>query len=313
MPPFFRDGLAAMITELEAAAPAGLADRRTAFRQQGQITKTGALSPLQRQEVGMDQLLEQRAELLVGVKLVRAGVLDRMGKETPDFECRWQQIEFGVEVTTRARPEAGSAMHDLLEKGLQDGPDVSVTLTRTDTLLFSEDPGKTASIADQVIASIKELVAAAAGQPVSGRIPIPDLGLTAMVHDGGPVSGPGMRVTYEPLLTGGQWDYHWKMAALQIKDTVEKKGRKTYALPSILVLDVSRLGYAGQMLTEAGTAKFQEVLDGCELGNLGGVLVIRSQLTSEILEALCWRGEPSLPLALAVGTVLLSSQMPKAP
>ena len=67
------------------------------------------------------------------------------------------------------------------------------------------------------------------------------------------------------------------------------------------------------MLTEAGTAKFQEVLDGCELGNLGGVLVIRSQLTSEILEALCWRGEPSLPLALAVGTVLLSSQMPKAP
>ena len=97
-----------------------------------------------------------------------------------------------------ARPEAGSAMHDLLEKCLQDGPDVTVTLTRTDTLLFSEDPGKTASIANQVIISIKELVAAAAGPPVSGRIPIPELGLTAMVHDGGPVSGPGMRVTYEP-------------------------------------------------------------------------------------------------------------------
>jgi hypothetical protein len=310
---WFREGLAVLITELEAAGPVGLGDRRTAFRQQGQIANPGALSPLQRQELGMDQMLEQRAELLVGVKLLRAGVLERMGKETPDFECRWQQTEFGVEVTTRARPEAASAMHDLLEKGLQDGPDVGVTLTRTDRLLFSEDPVKTARIAEQVIASIKGLVATAPGQPVFGSIPIPELGLTAMVHSGGPVSGPGMRVTYESLLTGDQWDYHWKMAALQIKDTVEKKGRKTYAMPSILVLDVSRLGYAGQILTGPGIAKFQEVLDICELGNLGGVLVIRSQLTSEILEALCWRGESSLPLALAVGAVLLSSQMPKAP
>jgi hypothetical protein len=126
------------------------------------------------------------------------------------------------------------------------------------------------------------------------------------------VSGPGMRVTYEPLLTDDLWDYHWKMAALQIKDTVEKKGRKTYPLPSILVLDVSRLGYAGQMLTEPGIAKFQEQLGSCELGNLGGVLVVRSQLNTEILEVLCWRGDSSLPLALAVGAVLLSSQRPKA-
>jgi hypothetical protein len=310
--PLFRDGLAALISELEAAAPPGLADRRTAFKKQGQIAKPAVLSPLQLQEVGMDRLLEQRAELLVGVKLLRAGVLERIGKETPDFQCQWQQIKFGVEVSTRARAEVGSAMHDLLEKGLDDGPDVGVTLTRTGALLFSEDPAKTAGIADRVIASINELVAASAGQPVSGNIPIPELGLTAMVHDGGPISGPGMRVTYEPLLTDDQWEYHWKMAARQIKDRVEEKGRKIYALPSILVLDVSRLGYVGLVLTEAGIAKFQEVLDGCELGNLGGVLVIRSQLTSEILEAVCWQGESSLPLALAVGAVMLSSQTPKA-
>jgi hypothetical protein len=122
-----------------------------------------------------------------------------------------------------------------------------------------------------------------------------------------------MRVTYEPLLTDDLWDYHWKMAALQIKDTVKEKGRKTYGLPSILVLDVSRLGYTGQMITAAGIAKFQDELDRCELGNLRGVLVVRSQLTAEILEALCWRGDGSLPVALAVGAVLLSSQMPKAP
>ena len=40
--------------------------------------------------------------------------------------------------------------------------------------------------------------------------------------------------------------------------------------------------------------------------------MVRSQLNSEILQALCWRGDSSLPLALAVGAVLLSSQTPKA-
>ncbi len=198
----------------------------------------------------MAQLLDQRAELLVGVRLVRAGVLVKMGKETPDFECEWRGTEFGVGVTTRARPEAGAAMHDLLEKTVWDGPDVGVTLTRSGKLLFSESPAKTAAIAGQVIASINEHVAAAAGQPVAGSIPIPELGLTAMLHPA-PISGPGMRVTYEFLLVPEEWEHHWSMAALQIKDPVENKGRKTYALPSIVVLDVSRLGYAGQMPSRA--------------------------------------------------------------
>lgn len=309
VPPWFGDGLAALITELEAAGPPGLGDRRTAFRQQGQVAGFGVLSALQGRESGWAQLLEQRAELLVGVQLLRAGVLRRMGKETPDFECRWQRTEFGVEVTTRARPEAASAMHDLLETGLQEGPDVGVTLTRTGKLLFSEDPVKTATIADQVLTRIREMATAAAGQPLSCRIPIPELGLAAMVHDGGPVSGPGMRVAYESLLTRDQWDHHWKMAALQIKDTVEKKGRKAYTLPSILVLDISRLGYAGQASAGPWIAEFQDVLDGCNIGNLGGVLVTRSQLTSEVLEALCWRGGLTRALALAVGAVLLGDQM----
>jgi hypothetical protein len=112
-----------------------------------------------------------------------------------------------------------------------------------------------------------------------------------MVHNGGPISGPGMRVAYESVLTRDQWDHHWKMATLQIKDTIEKKGRKAYALPSTLVLNISRLGYAGQVPARPWIAEFQHVLDGCDIGNLGGVLMTRSQLTSEALEALCWRGE----------------------
>jgi hypothetical protein len=58
--------------------------------------------------------------------------------------------------------------------------------------------------------------------------------------------------------------------------------------------------------------QFQEALDSCELSNLGGVLVVRSQLTSEILEALCWRGDSSLAVAVAIGAVPFDAQMPKA-
>ena len=309
--PPVRDALAALIAELEAAAPPGLADRRTAFRQQGQTGKINALSPALRQELAMSQLLDLRVELLVAVKLVRAGVLTRISKETPDFECSWQGNELGIEVTTRARREVGSAMHDLLEEGLAGGPDVGVILIRSGKLLFAEDPAKTAAIASRVVTAIKEHVAAAAGQPVTGSIPIPELGLTAMLHDGGPLSRPGMRVTYQLPLADDQQEHQSKMAALQIKDPVEKKGRKTYGLPSIVVLDMSRLGSAGQAPAEASwTGKFQDVLDACELGNLGGVLVVRSELRSEVLDPLCWRGEQ--PLAQATATALLGGQMPKA-
>lgn len=85
VPAQVRDGLTALITELEVAGPPGLGGRHTAFRQQGQIAKGSArarvLSPMQRQELAVHQLLEQRTELLVGVKLTQAGVLTRMGKE----------------------------------------------------------------------------------------------------------------------------------------------------------------------------------------------------------------------------------------
>jgi hypothetical protein len=43
--------------------------------------------------------------------------------------------------------------------------------------------------------------------------------------------------------------------------------------------------------------KFQDVLDGCELGNLGGAVVMRSELVSELLYPLCWRGDDQLVAA----------------
>jgi hypothetical protein len=117
-----------------------------------------------------------------------------------------------------------------------------------------------------------------------------------------------MRVTYEPPLTEAQWEHHWKMAALQIKDPIEKKGRKSYRLPSMLVLDVSRLGAAGPA-DASWMGKFQDVLDTCDLRHLSGALVVRSELLPENLHPLCWRGEESLTAATAV--VLLGGRLPK--
>jgi hypothetical protein len=310
-PPWIRDGLAALISELEAAAPPGLNATRTAFRQQGQMAKVNAESPTLRRDTAISHLLDQRVELLVAVKLIRVGVLTRISKQTPDFECSWQGSAFGIEVTTRARREVGSAMHDLLEEGLADGPNIEIILARSDKLLFSEDPVKTAAIADRVVTAIKERATAAAGEPVTGSVPIPELGLTAVLHDTGTFSAPGMRVTYEPPLTDEQWEHHWKMATLQVKDPIEKKGRKAYARPSIVVLDVSRLAAVGKAPADASwMGKFQDALDACELGNLSGALVVRSELLSENLHPLCWRGEKTLVAAAAA--LLRGGRLPAA-
>jgi hypothetical protein len=161
-------------------------------------------------------------------------------------------------------------------------------------------------------------------------IPVPELELSAELVWPSPIQAtPGLsRVNFEPV-AGETWtDHHWKMAALMIKDKVEKdKALKTYSLPSIPVLDISRLGEAGRMplgvrnvkelftgaTTPSWPTEFQAVLDGCTLGNLSGVLVVRSQLGVQAVEPLCLRGEVSPPVAAAVTAVLLGHKMPAAP
>jgi hypothetical protein len=311
---WLRDDLAKLIIELEEAAPEGLDSRRIAFKKQGQIDKGSRkfkqLSLLQRQAQASDQLLDERVELLVGAQLLRAGVLMRMRKETPDFDCRWGDFEFGVEVTARARREVGAALHEVLERGLWDGPDVSMTLMRSGELLFSRDPTVIAGIANRVIAEVKKCSDRTLGLSLPCSVPVPELGLTAVLLPDTGLSRPGIRVTYESLLTPDDWEHHWTTAARHIQDKIQKdKGLKTYALPSILVLDVSRLGEAGQMPLDLWTSKFQGALDACQLGNLGGVLLVRSTMTSQILERLCRRGDNSL--LPAVRAVLCGDQFAK--
>jgi hypothetical protein len=214
---WLRDDLAELIIELEQAAPEGLDSRRIAFKKQGQIEKGSRtfkqLSLLQRQAQASDQLLDERVELLVGAQLLRAGVLMRMRKETPDFDCQWGGFEFGVEVTARARREVGAALHEVLERGLWDGPGVSMTLMRSGELLFSKDPTVIAGIASRVIAEVKKRSDRTLVLSLPCSVPVPELGLTAVLLPDTGLSRPGIRVTYESLLTPDDWEHHWTTAA----------------------------------------------------------------------------------------------------
>jgi hypothetical protein len=161
---------------------------------------------------------------------------------------------------------------------------VNVTLTRSGRLLFSKSPEVIAGISDRVVAGIRERITRAAEQLQSGSVPVPELGLTAMWRAGMGISMPGCASPMSPPgLRRGGVDHHWNMVALQVQDTIKKKGGKPYSLPSIAVVDVSRLGETSRLLSPEGISKYQDVIDNCDLGSLRGVLLVRTTLTSRVM------------------------------
>src|SRR5690348_12912881 len=98
MRPEIRAAIAELIADLEAAGPQGLDGMRRRFRDLGRTDSTTAIT----------QLLDARFELLVASHLARAGALQRIRADTPDFDCRWDGSDLGVEATTRAREEIGA-------------------------------------------------------------------------------------------------------------------------------------------------------------------------------------------------------------
>lgn len=285
-----RNGIAQLIAKLEAAEPDGLDGMRRRFRDLGRTDSVTAVT----------QLLDARFEMLVASQLVRAGALRRVRSDTPDFDCRWDGSDLGIEATTRAREEIGSALERAMEQGPWGDADVHVMLTRTGTLLFSVAPALIAETSDRVITQIIEAIAAAGDKGLPhGNIPIPEFGLNAAWTAGADIGFPGARVAYQsPLIfTEEEWEHHWKMAAMQVKDTVEDKGKKRYESPSIAVVDISRLGETSRLLGPDGIARYQQTLDKCNLGNLHGALLVRTTLTSRAIEPLCDRIDGPVELA----------------
>jgi hypothetical protein len=298
--PGIRAGIAELIADLEAAGPEGLGGMRRRFRDLGRADSATAIT----------QLFDARFELLVASHLVRAGALQRIRVDTPDFDCHWNGSDLGVEATTRAREEIASALECAMEHGQWGDADVHVTLTRAGKLLFSVPPEVITEISERVTTQITEAIANPGnGQLKRGNIPIPELGLSAMWTAGLGIGFPGVRVAYDSVLTFSEeeeWEHHWKMAALQVKDTVEGKGKKRYESPSIAVVDISRLGETSRLLSADGVARYQQTLDDCNLGNLRGALLVRTTLTSRAIEPLCARIDGPVKLAALAAQLTLN-------
>lgn len=81
---------------------------------------------------------------------------------------------------------------------------------------------------------------------------------------------------------------------------MEDKGKKRYESPSIAVVDISRLGETSRLLDADGIARYQHVLDACNLGNLRGALLVRTTLASRVIEPLCVRMDGSEELSALV-------------
>jgi hypothetical protein len=169
------------------------------------------------------------------MRLVRAGVLRQISRGTPDFECEHTGNEFGVEVTTRACDDVAGALNGCLERKLEAGPAVRVMLMRQGDPVFHLAPEKIDQISDQIVAHAATLADTGTGR-VPGNMFIAEAGLNAVFMPGDGTM-PGMRVTFQLPETDDQWEHHWAMAALLMRDRIESKGRKQYAMPSITAVD----------------------------------------------------------------------------
>jgi hypothetical protein len=198
---------------VEQAQPARIARKRQAFRGMTQLR----------------ELLEQRAELLAASLLVRSGVPFEFAADHPDLVIDGGRC--GIEVTTR-RLDDRRALHGLLELALQ-GLDLQAVLT------FDGRPLKVGEatvdrIVGQVVDGVRE------GQ-TSFRFE--DIGLTVgVVHDVG--YPDGQVVVSGAAVTGSQLTEHMAQVEREVGNAVVRKRRQASAMPTVLLVDISRLGEA---------------------------------------------------------------------
>lgn len=128
MPGWFLDTLELIVAPVDAAGPLRLPTKIKEFR----TLTTDA------------ELLEQRAELLIGSLLARGGVPFEFGKDYPDYVLGDRAL--GIEVGSRAL-DGPWALHNRLEELLAaSGSDVSVQLSFDDRRSSSARPASMRSL-----------------------------------------------------------------------------------------------------------------------------------------------------------------------
>lgn len=241
MPDWFLDTLELMAAPIDAAAPLRLP------------TKIKALRTLTTDK----ELLEQRAELLIGSMLARGGVPFEFGKDHPDFVLGNQAL--GIEVGSRALDGPWS-LHDRLEELLgASGSDIFVQLS------FDDRPLKLGA------ARIEEIAQQVASHPMSQPVDnmrFDDIGLNVRLTCGTVTTANRVAVTFADGL-GLELTAHMADVEREIENKAKEKAKQAGKMPTIVLLEMSRTGWAWIRGPEAMVSTLQKILPSTPFVGLG--------------------------------------------
>jgi hypothetical protein len=257
--PFGRDiaqALETILHDVEAAAPAGIRFKRTAFKQETN-----------------DNLLNLRVELLAASLLARAGIGFDFGRPHPDLVCHAEAL--GIEVATRNR-DVVRVLHDRLEEALAElGIDVMATIQFDHAPLWIPED-QTNGIVDAVVS---------AAQRGDLNVSFSEHGLRVGLFP--EASTPAGRVFYN---RGGELGSYMEAIEREIQNKVEEKRRQAGRMPTVLLIDISRLGMGWLRPPEVWANQLANRF--LPPGDFLGLAVVASDLTgTSFTGAAVWRDD----------------------
>jgi hypothetical protein len=204
-----------ILASLDAVAPLRIAQKCDAFRK----VKT------------FDAFQEQRAELLAASLLARAEIDFEFGRDHPDLEV--DGGAWGIEVGTR-KLDHPWLIHDLLEERLSDRSDLHVVLT------FD---GRPLGLGAKQVTDIVDAIAAESYPNGRSNRQFENAGLTVAVMTGTGV--PESQVVLDfGARSGSELTDHLAEVEREIDNKIREKERQAGRMPTMLLLDFSRTGWA---------------------------------------------------------------------
>jgi hypothetical protein len=215
IPTWFRDALSDILRSLEDAQPLRLSQKRDAFRKARSV---GAL-------------LEQRAELLAASLVARAGINFEFAADHPDLVL--DGAVAGIEVGTRAL-DSPRDLHDELElrMGIQRGLLVVLTFD-----------GRPLKLGVERVARIAEDIAGRTYSGPSTTLRFEDAGLTVGVSTGTGFESTQVVLNFGETI-GSELTDHLAEVEREIDNKIVEKRRQAKKMPTVLLLDFSRVGVA---------------------------------------------------------------------
>ena len=241
------EALEIVLNDLECWAPRGVDSRRSTFRNQRNNERA---------------LLDLRSELVVAASLARNRVKFEFLRGSPDLVCETIDGRVGVEVTTRHRNDIRT-LHDALEARPINANGVQVQLRRIGTE-YKFDQRR--------LSEIVEVVAQVAESGRSETVSFAWAGVAAtVIQDEG--SGSGMQVMWDART---DWNSHWLGIGWELVSSIKDKGTKNYSVPTIAVVDITRLGDSSHWPPSEIPKNLTQRLTEDMAGSLEGVVVVFS-------------------------------------